>query len=93
MLSALLISGTERVLLVLGWDHEINTATHRTPHTQNNPSCTQFKRKTLNKDTTMFGQQPTLRPMVGVNHTTSQHQQTQAWTNASAFDAAPSGTV
>jgi len=103
MLSELLVSGTERLLLMLGWERENNTATHRTLHAQD-ASYGQLKseirnmRKKANGDDTatatpMFGQQPTLRPVKAVSHAPSQHQQAQAWTSASAFDAAPSGTV
>ena len=107
MISALLVSGTERLLLMLGWERENNTATHRTHRTLHTPDASYGRlksdirnmKKRANDDgntataTPMFGQQPTLRPARAVSHTPSQHQQARAWTSASAFDAAPSGTV
>lgn len=99
MLSALLVNVTERLLLMLGWEREKNTATHQTLHAQD-ASYGQLKsgirnmRKKANDAnniaTPMFSQEPTLRPVQTVSRAPPQ---AQAWTSASAFDAAPSGTV
>ena len=102
MLSELVVSGTERLLLMLGWERENNTAAHRTLHAQDasygqlKSEIRNMKKKANNANnanntaTPMFNQQPTLRPVQTVSHAPSQ---AQAWTSASAFDAAPSGTV
>ena len=102
MLSALLVSGTERLLLMLGWERE--SAAHRTHQThqtldaqdtygQLKSEIRNMNKKADDTATPMFGQQPTLRPVRTVSHAPSQQQQAQSWTSASAFDAAPSGTV
>lgn len=104
MLSELLVSGTERLLLMLGWERETNAATHPTLRGEDSSygelkSNIRNMKKKSHKDATvtntaMFSENPTLRPVRAVSsHTPSRHQQAQAWTSASAFDVAPTGTV
>ena len=100
MLSELLVSGTERLLLMLGWERENNAATRSedSSYAELKSDIRNMRKKpnkdNTNTDTAMFSQQPTLRPVRAVSsHTPSRHKQAQAWTSASAFDVAPTGTV
>ncbi len=104
MLSELLVSGTERLLLMLGWERETNAVTRTTLRGEDSSyaelkSSIRNMNKKAHKDdtatnTAMFSEKPTLRPVRAVSsHTPSRHHQAQAWTSASAFDVAPTGTV
>lgn len=111
MLSALLVSSTERLLLLLGWERESvdSDAVYTKPKTQLAPPDAGYdqlksqirnlkiKKKDPEESTVQTSWErnaPTLRPMNIVAPARENHlQQSQAWTSASAFDAAPSGTV
>lgn len=97
MLSELIISGTERLLLMLGWEREVGGSSDRKLHYDQltshvrNMSVKKSKQEKQIPSAKMFSE-TRLRP-VNVSAPSSQRTQSQAWTSASAFDVAPSGTV
>lgn len=106
MLASLVVSGTERVLLMLGWERETDSRSRKgeAAYTaQQKESYKQLKsdlraRRAQSppaKSSSMFAETQ-LRP-VGVGAAPTQrprpHSQMESWTSASAFDVAPTGTV